>query len=196
MFKELRTKRDAVQVRMAALLKDFHSMQRFQDALETHEQQAKAGATSQQQYADFKKKSLVTTYEFQDVSHYNTLCTACSTTKGIVCHEGCGLEYTTQVGHQIFQGCACMNGSTCGPCSAAGSSCGHASHYHDRKTVKQSTQTVETELADIKAKFEAAVNSQVVAQQGMTQAQQDLAMIKHLQVRPRACGALERLSPC
>lgn len=56
-------------------------------------------------------------------SYHSTLCSVCRTT----CHEECGLDYTTMVGHNIFKQCSCMSNEKCNKCG-----CNYMMHVHDR----------------------------------------------------------------
>jgi hypothetical protein len=83
------------------------------------------------------KKSQMTTEQVhimqKDTPYHNTQCLTCS----VVCHEKCGLNYTAVPGHDIFQGCACMQGDRCGKCNHDYTTHAHAKFIYDRQIIKK-----------------------------------------------------------
>lgn len=83
---------------------------------------------------------------------HNTLCQTCQQ----VCHEKCGLEFEQTAGSEVFARCACMNGTA--QCVVCPGRCEASSHFHGMYKIQKVQKTVEKIMADIKAKFDAAVD--------------------------------------
>jgi hypothetical protein len=97
-----------------------------------------------------------------DASFYSTLCSQCNH----VCHAHCRLQETFQKGDKRLSGCACMGRND--RCTVCKGQCSYTQHYHARKTIQQTNQTVQEVLYDIKAKYDAATSNKNAAQQKLT----------------------------
>ncbi|CAF4248402.1 unnamed protein product, partial [Rotaria sordida] len=100
-------------------------------------------------FKDYKKKREVEKIEMVDATHHSTICQKCNH----VCHDKCGLNETIIVGAQIFQQCWAMKNGSCTQCP---NKCSYTVHYHAKKTMKKTKETLEDILADIKAKYDMA----------------------------------------
>ncbi|CAF2780569.1 unnamed protein product [Rotaria sp. Silwood2] len=71
--------------------------------------------------------------EHVETPYHNTQCLSCPR----VCHENCGLDYTINIGDNIFRGCACMNGDYCRDCTHH-----YSKHVHVKFKYVSKTTTV------------------------------------------------------
>ena len=98
-----------------------------------------------------KSQSMVEEKQSNPSSSHNTVCCYCWHT----CHQGCGLEETTQKGSTVFLGCWAFSGNNCAQCPER---CGIGNHVHQRnilvKVKKQ--QEIFVENLEVKAKLNSA----------------------------------------
>lgn len=88
-----------------------------------------------------------------DAPYHSTLCQSCN----FVCHDHCGLSEISQTGDNAFLGCAAMSGNNCVRCPKK---CSYTVHYHAKKTMKETTTTMDEILQDIKQKYDEAQKNQ------------------------------------
>jgi GTP-binding protein EngB required for normal cell division len=107
-------------------------------------------------FSNYIKRTQQTVTELVDASYHSTICSSCNA----VCHNNCGLDEIANRGDNAFRNCAAFSGDNC---HAGSCRCSYTTHYHGRKTMRTSTKTLETVLADIKARHDQAVSGRASA---------------------------------
>ncbi|KAE9548291.1 hypothetical protein FO519_008497 [Halicephalobus sp. NKZ332] len=145
-FGEMRQKREKIKAELHGILLEVKKLQTMQSELDSAKFARKGVTDNIKKYSNYKQNKQVDYVEMEETNYHNTICMQ-HTDK--VCHEGCGLKFTTTAGDNIFTGCACMNGTKCNVCE-----CTHATHYHAKKRPVKKTKTVEEILQDVKALYD------------------------------------------
>ncbi len=151
-FKHMKDIRNSIKTIMHAARLEVTQMQKMQDEIAMFEaglQQANADANT---YKDYVKERTIDTPEIIDAKYHSTLCQNCNH----VCHDNCQLDETTILGAQIFLRCWAMKGGNCTQCQH---NCSYTAHYHAKKTVIVTKQTLKDILADIKSRYDAATHN-------------------------------------
>ena len=100
-------------------------------------------------YQDYTQIQTIETIQLIDAPYHSTLCANCNE----VCHNNCQLNETKQYGAQIFARCSVMNNGHCQQCR---NHCSYLNHYHAKKTIHVTYETLYDLLADLKDKHEQA----------------------------------------
>ncbi|UJR16644.1 hypothetical protein I4U23_003544 [Adineta vaga] len=148
-FTNMKDIRNTIKQLMHAARIEVVRIQKMQDEIAMFEAGLKQANADTVTYKDYKKERVIDNIEFIDTRHHSTLCQSCN----YVCHENCGLNEATVVGHQIFQHCMAIKDGNCTKCPR---NCSYTDHYHAKKTVKITKKKVEDIIADIKSRYEAA----------------------------------------
>ncbi|CAF1034179.1 unnamed protein product [Rotaria magnacalcarata] len=100
-------------------------------------------------YRDHTQSRTIEKIEQIDAPYHSTLCANCNQ----VCHNNCRLNETIIVGAQIFMQCLSMKDGKCQKCDKQ---CSYMYHYHAKKTIQRTHETVHNILADLKSKYDQA----------------------------------------
>ncbi|CAF1290745.1 unnamed protein product [Didymodactylos carnosus] len=128
---------------------------------------------------DFTRKK-VDVAQLVDAPYHSTICSQCNH----VCHDHCALQETYTQGHQVLCGCSCMGGAN--QCRVCEGHCPYTQHYHARKTMSKTQQTVDEVLHDIKAKYDAASTNKNQAQQKLTTISDQKKMLENALIQKNA----------
>ena len=156
-FKDLKTIRDAIKTLMHETRLEVVKIQKMQDDIAALEIALKKYEDDEAAYQAYTKQSVTMVTELVDASYHSTMCIDCNN----VCHDHCGLNETTTIGNEVFQGCAAMSNNSCTQCEKK---CSYDRHYHARKTVQTMEKTVSEVLEDIKAKYDFATQGKQTAE--------------------------------
>ena len=152
-FKKIKFIRNKVKSLLHDAKLKIQNLQKVQEEYEVAMSAMQKYSASAEQFKDYTVKKTVQKFELVDATYHSTICSECSK----VCHNNCGLEEIGDRGSNQFISCACMgkdgNSDICNKCG-----CSYKTHYHDRKTMQQTTVTLDEELQDIKAKYLAAIS--------------------------------------
>jgi GTPase Era involved in 16S rRNA processing len=151
-FKNMKDIRNEIKALMHAARLEVSEIQRMQDEIAMFETGLKQANADTIAYKDYTKQQIVDKVELVDAPYHSTLCKNCNH----VCHDKCGLDESTVAGAQIFQQCWAMEDGNCTKCQHK---CSYTAHYHAKKTIKVSKQTLNDVLADIKSRYDAASNN-------------------------------------
>ncbi|KAN0045553.1 hypothetical protein ACTA71_005931 [Dictyostelium dimigraforme] len=149
-FKRMKESRSNIQTRLHEVKLDIARLLKVHDEIIIAKAQLKGFLDNEQKFKNYTTTKQVDTMKLVDAPYHSTICSTCDT----VCHDRCGLQETTIVGNNIFQGCYCMTPSGCRICVKK---CSFNVHYHARKTMQKITTTMDTILHDIKANYDSAV---------------------------------------
>lgn len=169
-FRDMRLKRNKIKAELHGILLEVKKLQTMQDELNCAQGAEKDVASDIQKYSNFKQSKQVDYVELEEAPYHSTICMKHT----MVCHEGCGLQYTTTQGADIFKGCACMSGQpNCQQCE-----CDHSTHYHDKKKPVKKTKTVEDIIHDVKALYDKHTNRKASLQKKITDLNTDIASLQ------------------
>lgn len=169
-FRDMRVKRNKIKAELHGILLEMKKLQTLQDDLNSAQVDEKDVATDIRKYANFKETKIVDYVEMEDAPYHSTICMMHSK----ICHERCGLRYTTEQGNEIFKGCSCMGGGPlCRECE-----CEHSTHYHDKKKPVKKTKTVENILHDVKALYDQNTSKKLNLQKKITDLSADIGSLK------------------
>ena len=160
-FKNMREIRNEIKALMHNARLEVCRIQKMQDEIAMLEAGLTKANADTVAYKDYTKERIVEKIELVDAAYHSTLCNICNH----VCHEKCGLNETLVAGAQIFQQCFAMKNGSCTQCKHK---CLYTAHYHAKKTVKISKQTLKDVLADIKSRYDAASNDSTNFQKKIT----------------------------
>ncbi|KAF2073583.1 hypothetical protein CYY_005100 [Polysphondylium violaceum] len=156
-FSEMKIHRSKIKSTLHKATLDIGNLQKLQDNLAIYEAQLEKHNKDKESFKNFTKKNTVTKKQLVPATYHSTICSTCNH----VCHDHCGLTETTEKGANIFIGCYCMGGTQ--NCQICESKCSFTVHYHDKKTMKDVTTTVEEELKDLKDKYMKSINDAHIA---------------------------------
>lgn len=153
-FKSIKAIRNKVKSLLHDAKLKIQNLQKVQEEYELAMAAMQKYSASAEQFKDYTVKKTVQKFELVDAPYHSTICSECSK----VCHDHCGLNEISDRGSNQFVSCSCMgngdgNKDICNKCG-----CSYKTHYHDHKTMQQTTVTLDEELQDIKAKYLAAVS--------------------------------------
>jgi len=148
-FKEMKDIRNEIKSLLHAARVEVNEIQRMQDELSAFEKALSQADDDLDSYNDYTAERVVDKVEIVDAPYHSTLCQNCNH----VCHDNCGLDETTVAGAQIFQQCWAITDGSCTECQHK---CSYTAHYHAKKTVQITKETLHDVLADIKAKYDQA----------------------------------------
>jgi GTPase SAR1 family protein len=100
-------------------------------------------------YHDHTRLHIIEKTKIIDAPYHSTLCTNCNE----VCHNNCHLNETKIMGAQIFSQCQVMNYGKCQQCR---NHCSYINHYHAKKTIQTTYETLHDILIDLKDKYDQA----------------------------------------
>lgn len=100
-------------------------------------------------YQDHTRFHTIEKIEVVDATYHSTLCTTCNQ----VCHNNCRLNETRIIGAQILSQCLVMNNGRCQQCR---NHCSYANHYHAKKTIQITYETLEDIINELKKKYDEA----------------------------------------
>ena len=174
-----------------------HNIVRLQSTLENLENAARDKANAEKAAAknsNYKKTISHSVKELVDdpSGRHSTICSRCTH----LCHQYCGLEEISNKGDNAFMGCYAFNrASNCRICEGR---CSYTEHYHGRKTLIESEKTVEEEIADIKAQYEAATKALGLSSKKITEVADlkrlvDLAIQDNLRNLSNQCAGIKKL---
>ena len=101
-------------------------------------------------YQDHTRVHTLEKIELIDAPYHSTLCANCNE----VCHNNCRLNETRFLGAQIFSQCLVMNNN--GSCQQCRNHCSYIDHYHAKKTIQITYETLHDLLIDLKNKYDQA----------------------------------------
>ena len=160
-FKNMKDIRNEIKTLMHSAQLEVTQIQKMQDEIASFDAVLAQASSDLITYKDYSKARTVENIELVDSPHHSTLCQNCNH----VCHDKCGLQETTIVGAQIFQGCWAMSEGNCTKCP---NNCSYTAHYHAKKTVQKISKTLNDVLTEIKAKYDKASDDQASYQQKIT----------------------------
>eukprot|EP01133_Synstelium_polycarpum_P021003 gene21003-25219_t len=150
-FAEMKDIRFRIKQTLHKAKMDVKRIQSLQDNIAGAQATLGKYANDANQFKNYTTKTVVQSKVMIEVPYHNTICSSCDH----VCHQHCGLQEISSKGDNAFQGCAAF----CGPnCSICPSRCSYTTHYHGRKEFRVTNETLETEMADMKAKYQQATN--------------------------------------
>jgi hypothetical protein len=152
---------------------DMSESQNVQDEITKFELQLKKVNANTVIYKDYTRDRIVNTIEIVDAPYYSMLCRNCN----YVCHDNCGLTVSAIPGSQILEQCWAMNDGHCTQCQHK---CSYTAHYHVKKTDKIIKKTIQYVLADIKFKFDSALNESVDLQKKTTNKKNTKKMLEQV----------------
>lgn len=168
-FRDMRLKRNKIKSELHGILLEVKKLQKMQDELNCA-QSAQQDVTSDiQKYSNYKQTKQVDYVEMEETTYHSTICGKHTQ----ICHEGCGLTFTSAQGDEIFKGCACMSGTHCRECE-----CDHSTHYHDKKKPVKKTKTVEDILHDVKALYDQHTGKKAQLQSKISSLSSDIDSLK------------------
>ncbi|KAL9656979.1 hypothetical protein ABK040_007067 [Willaertia magna] len=147
-FEVMRMKRNSITAELSTLIRDIENTQQVENNLEIAKKTKSKIESDKMQYSNFVKTEEIEVTERVETATHNTLCV--NHASKMVCHQGCGLEYTPSCNSSVLSGCACMGSS--GKCSVC--NCGPETHYHDKKFFRTVKKSVEKVLHEIKAQYD------------------------------------------
>lgn len=146
-YKQLRENRDTLRVKVSGILKSMCESSSIKLDLEQKMHDLRSPTLIRDLL--LQKAQLTTNrLEIEQIStpYHNTQCLTCSVT----CHENCQLSFTPQPGHDIFEGCACMNDGKCSGCTHDYKTHAHINFIYKRKIVSEPLIT-DAELEELKS---------------------------------------------
>eukprot|EP01132_Coremiostelium_polycephalum_P001957 gene1957-2399_t len=151
-FKIMRQSRSEIQALLHGTRLEINNFLKVHDEIIIAKAQLKGYEDDEGKFKNYTQKKTVDKVTLVDAKYHSTICSTCN----YVCHDHCGLHETSQVGNAVFKGCAAMTGAghTCGKCPKK---CSFQVHYHARKTMQKTQETLDEVLQDIKDKYDAAV---------------------------------------
>jgi len=176
-FRDMRLKREKIKAELHGILLEVKKLQTLEDELNSVQLAQQGVATDIQKYSNYKQTRQVVYEEMEPTDYHSTICM----THSKVCHERCGLDYTSNQGAEIFKKCACMNGPNCHKCK-----CDHSTHYHDKKKPVKKTKTVEDILHDVKAHYDHHTGVQAGLRNKISSLNTDIAALQQALKRKEA----------
>ncbi len=158
-FKQMREQRNHIKSTLHNARLQIVQLQKLQDDLDAAQTALGKYGADAEAFKNYVQKKVVTQNELVDAPYHSTICSSCN----FVCHDHCGLNEISNTGDNQFTGCAAMGGSS--NCRMCEGRCSYTRHYHGRKTMRQVSKTLETVLADVKAKYDTATQAQQQASQ-------------------------------
>ena len=135
-YKHLRENRDKLRVKVSGILKAIADSNDIQGSIKQEMSDLINNVTHTLELLRKKADMMTETVKIdsRNTQYHNTQCLTCAS----ICHENCSLTYTTSIGHNIFQGCACMNGNICTDCKHDYTTHVHVKFILERKVIKTS----------------------------------------------------------
>ncbi|CAG8587008.1 2974_t:CDS:2 [Paraglomus occultum] len=131
--------------------KDIANIQQIQDALDAAQQALQVTGDQKNSFANYTKSETITLKKIVPANYHSTVCVT-HLREDIICHDGCGLEFTDTSGTDYFRHCLCIGSdSICTQCG-----CGPESHVHNKVKMVTETKTINKVLQDMKAQFDMA----------------------------------------
>lgn len=152
-FKEMKDIRNEIKSLLHAARVEVNQIQKMQDEIAAFENGLLQAGNDLVTYNNYTTARVVDKVEIVDAPYHSTLCQNCNH----VCHDNCGLDETTIAGAQIFQSCWAITNGSCTECKHK---CSYTAHYHAKKKVEITQETLQDVLADIKAKYDLAATNQ------------------------------------
>lgn len=168
-FGDMLRQRNQIKSKVHEILLEIKKLQDLQSELDSAQHAKQNIATDIEKYSNYKQTKQVEYDEMVDADYHSTICMKHTT----VCHDGCGLTYTSTKGADIFKGCSCMSGPMCGTCG-----CDHLEHYHDKKRKVRKTKTVEDILHDMKALYDHHTKKEVDLSNKITDLNTDITAVQ------------------
>ncbi|CAF2677272.1 unnamed protein product [Rotaria sp. Silwood2] len=122
-------------------------IQKIQDAIAQLDLTFKQTNRDVATYQDHTRHHIVEKIQQIDAPHHSTLCVNCNQ----VCHNNCRLNETNIVDAQILSQCLVMKNGKCQQCQ---NHCSYTNHYHAKKTIQISHETLHDVLSDLKEKYD------------------------------------------
>jgi ElaB/YqjD/DUF883 family membrane-anchored ribosome-binding protein len=151
-FKEMKDIRNKIKSLLHAARLEVNQIQKMQDEISAFETALSQADDDLVNYNDYATERVVDKVEIVDAPYHSTLCQNCNH----VCHDNCGLDETIIAGAQIFQRCWAITDGFCTQCKHK---CSYTAHYHAKKKVEITKETLQDVLADIKAKYDQAATN-------------------------------------
>ncbi len=155
-WQSMRDARMRLKQALHAALLDTQQYRAVLASLDQAEALMKQNSSDVNAFSNFVQRTQQTVTELVDASYHSTICSSCNK----VCHDHCGLSEISNHGDNAFRNCAAFSGDNC---HAGSCKCPYTTHYHGRKTMRTTVKTLETVLADIKAKYDTAVTGRAAA---------------------------------
>ncbi|RGB32832.1 hypothetical protein C1646_762420 [Rhizophagus diaphanus] len=155
-FATMRDLRNKIKSEIATISQTTTNIQQIQDNLEAAYKALQKTGDKRNSFSNYTRTKTITVTNSVKMSN-NTKNTVCTTHQrsGIICHENCGLEFTSSSGTFTFSGCAvCARMVSDGKCAKCG--CDTYSHFHTDMEMKNETKTINEVLEDIKAQYDMA----------------------------------------
>ena len=160
-WQSMREARMRLKQALHAALLDTQQYRTVLASLDQAEALMKQNSSDANAFSNFVQRTQQTVTELVDASYHSTICSSCNK----VCHDHCGLSEISNAGDNAFRNCAAFSGDNC---HAGSCRCSYTTHYHGRKTMRTTVKTLETVLADIKAKHDKAVTGKAAAASMLT----------------------------
>ncbi len=173
-LEDVRTHRNRIKEAISKSLNEMEKLDQLQEMIGALEQESKQAQLDTEQYKDFKKQEVVEYCDTPATTTLNTLCQDCRCKGPKACHQNCSLEELPR-GSADFIRCACLH-NTGGKCRSCG--CPAASHYHARHVFVKRVETIDTIVADLKAKYDAAQGTITSTSQQRATHAQDVAALR------------------
>nr|XP_029707551.1 uncharacterized protein LOC109419149 [Aedes albopictus] len=170
-FRDMRVKRNKIKAELHSILLEVKKLQTLQDELNGAQGAEKDVANDIQKYSNYKQTKVVKYVEMEDTPYHSTICM----THSKICHENCSLEYTSELGDEIFMHCKCMRyEANCRKCG-----CDHSTHYHDTKKPVKKKKTIESILHDVKALYDQNTSKKLDLEKKISDLSADIEALKH-----------------
>ncbi|PKC61493.1 hypothetical protein RhiirA1_524304 [Rhizophagus irregularis] len=156
-FTTMRDLRNKIKSEIATISQTTTNIQQIQDKLEAAYKALQKTGDKRNSFSNYTRTKTITVTNPVKMSN-NTKNTVCTTHQrsGIICHENCGLEFTSSSGTNTFSGCAvCALMVSDGKCAKCG--CDTYSHYHTDTEMRTETRTINYVLEEVKAQYDMAV---------------------------------------
>ncbi|CAB5192118.1 unnamed protein product [Rhizophagus irregularis] len=148
-FTTMRDLRNKIKMEIATISQTTTNIQQIQDKLEAAYKALQKTGDKRNSFSNYTRTKTITVTNPVKMSN-NTKNTVCTTHQrsGIICHENCGLEFTSS----SFDVCVCMGSD--GKCTKCG--CDAYSHFHTDVGMRTETKTINYVLEDVKAQYDMA----------------------------------------
>ena len=120
-FEDMKNYRDRIKSEIARVTQDIANIQQVQDSLDAAQKALQKTGDQKKSFANYTKTETIKLKEIVRASYHSTVCTIHLTKGDIICHDGCGLEFTKNSGTDYFRSCYCMGSNDkcnvcgCGP---------------------------------------------------------------------------------
>src|SRR6266498_5528945 len=106
-FEKMRTFRDKIKSEITKVTQDIANIQKVQDSLDAAQKALKKTGDQKSSFSNYTKTETIKLKKIVNADYHSTVCTY-HLKQNIICHDGCGLEFTNSFGTDHFVACSCM----------------------------------------------------------------------------------------